>query len=341
MAGRGFPLGALTMKEPWKIDLLTSWDEVLATPFWAQWEAWYTAATHRHVFFSPVLAKVWLDTYLPIRNLRPIYVIARSEAATVFLPLVLWRKNWKNAWQRAIVPLGDSDYDYHDPLVVAGTGSIDWAGFWSAVSSLAARHADVVRIEGLRPYCVPPGEPHIAESDTAPFLDLRGLSSGDAYLLTLKNEVRRDMLRCLRRLEERAVVSYHLFAPSEVEPALAAMAAAIEHHRRRWPSAYKAPRFHERLVKAALPAGVLLFSCLELASAQIAWQLSFLDGPVLRHYMPVHDSSYRAYGPGNILRYREIEYAIQRGLFGFDFLRGAEAYKKGSCPKSVMAGEVL
>lgn len=319
------------MSASWKFELLTSWDEVLSSAFWNQWEAWYRAATIRHIFFSPALARVWLETYLPLRNLQPRYLIARSEAGTVFLPLVLWRRNWKGAGQRVIVPVGDCDYDYHDPLVI-GTGMpIDWAGFWSALSGQLVRDADVVRIDGIRLFCADPEDHHLHASDCAPLIDLQGCLSGEEYLRTLKKEIRQDILRRERRLQERGACCYRVFGPGEVPDALHALEVALAHHRKRWPAAYKAPGFHERLVAAALPTGELLFTSLEITGTGIGWQLSFVDGPVLRHYMPVHDQAYRAYGIGNILRYRDLEHAIGCGMKAMDLLRGAEEYKTQWC----------
>lgn len=315
------------MNTSWKFDILTSWDDVLSDRFWAQWDAWYRAAASRHIFFSPVLAKVWLDTYLPIRNLRPLYVVARAEAATIFLPLVLWRKNWKNACHRVIVPVGDSDYDYHDPLVVGDPTSVDWMGFWTHVSSLLNRHADVISIDGLHSHCASPENPHTLASDGAPFLDLGGMHSGKDYLATRSRNVRNDFPRRLRRLEERGSLSHRVFGRSDIDSALTATAVAIEHHRKRWPFAYKAPRFYERLIVAALPVGALLLSCLEVEGAQIAWEFCFIDGPVLRHYMLAHDQAWRSYGVANIVRFRNVEHAIQCGLTRCDFLRGTEEYK--------------
>jgi CelD/BcsL family acetyltransferase involved in cellulose biosynthesis len=316
------------MSAPWRIDWLTSWSEVLSDSFWAQWDAWYRSASSRHVFFSPVLAKVWLDTYLPIRNLRPLYLIAQSRETTVFLPLVLWRRNWKNAWQRAIVPVGDSDYDYQDPLVIGDPRSIDWTKFWCSVSSLLDGRADVIHVDGLHQHCAASGDECIQASGAAPFADLSGFQCGEDYLATIKKSVRGVLLKRLKHLEERGPVSYRVFGPSDKDTALAANAVAMEHHRKRWPLAYRAPGFHERLVAAALPASVLLFSYLEFAGVQIAWQLSFRDGPILRQYMPAHDPAWRAYGVSNILRYRDIGYAIRCGLTACDFLRGTEAYKQ-------------
>ncbi len=316
------------MNEPWKFDLLTSWDEVLSDKFWSQWDAWYRGASSHHVFFSPVLAKVWLDTYLPIWNLRPLYVVAQSGEATVFLPLVLWRRNWKNARQRVIVPVGDSDYDYHDPLVIGDTTSIDWGEFWSHIPPLLDGCADSVHVDGLRQHCAAPDGCRIQASGGAPFVDLRGFHSVQDYLATRKKSVRGEVLRRLRRLEACGPVSYHVFGSAERDDALGALAVALEHHRKHWPLAYRAPRFHERLVTAALPAGALLFSCLKLNGIQIAWQLSFLDGSVLRHYMPAYDQAWRSYGVVNILRCYDIEYAIHHGLIAFDLLRGTEEYKR-------------
>jgi CelD/BcsL family acetyltransferase involved in cellulose biosynthesis len=315
------------MPGPWNIHLLTSWDEVLSDAFWARWESWYAAASSRHVFFSPVLAKVWLDTYLPLRNLNPLYVVAESEGVTVFLPLVLWRRNWKNAWQRVVVPVGDSDYDYHDPLVEGDLESINWSGFWESLRDVVRERCDVCSLDGIRSHCVPSGQSSLVQSETALFADLRGCSSGDEYLSRRGHNLRHDLKRRIRRLGELGTVAHRVFAPDQVGQALASVSLALKHHRKRWPLSYKAPGFHERLVRKAVPSGLLLVSCLEVNGAEVAWRLNLADGPVVRDYIVALDDSWSPQAPAKVLRYHDMDYAIRQGFEGCDFLRGAEDWK--------------
>ena len=74
-----------------------------------------------HVFFHPALCMAWLETYRPIRKLEPLFCIGDSNHNHFFLPLVLWRKNWKNAFQKVIVPVGYSDFDYHEPYCIGNS----------------------------------------------------------------------------------------------------------------------------------------------------------------------------------------------------------------------------
>lgn len=53
-----------------------------------------------HVFFHPSLVKAWIDTYLPLRELTPIFVWGKCvDGNEIFLPLVLWKKNWKTLFK--------------------------------------------------------------------------------------------------------------------------------------------------------------------------------------------------------------------------------------------------
>lgn len=54
-------------------------------------EAWTS-----HVFFHPALARAWVDTYLPLQDMRPLFAVVENGGTTAVLPLVLWRRNWKN-----------------------------------------------------------------------------------------------------------------------------------------------------------------------------------------------------------------------------------------------------
>ena len=97
---------------------ITDWDTIYSQKFQEKWLKLHQKAFNSHVFFHPALCTAWIDTYRPIRNLQPLFCIAKQEHTTIFLPLVLWKKNWKNAFQKIVISVGYSDFDYHDALIV-------------------------------------------------------------------------------------------------------------------------------------------------------------------------------------------------------------------------------
>lgn len=101
------------MKFEWITDGETIWSD----EFLSQWNSWMKHSIDAHVFFHPAMLRAWVDTYMPIRNLRRLFCIARDEGTTIFLPLALWQKNLKKVLIRTIVPVGHSDFYYHDPIV--------------------------------------------------------------------------------------------------------------------------------------------------------------------------------------------------------------------------------
>jgi hypothetical protein len=106
---------------------------VFSDAFQADWLRAADEAFTSHVFFHPALAKVWIETYKHLQDIRPRFLLARSPAGSAILPLVLWRRNWKNAWHRLLVPVGYSDYDYHDPLATGDPVAFDWRSFWASL----------------------------------------------------------------------------------------------------------------------------------------------------------------------------------------------------------------
>jgi hypothetical protein len=124
---------ATDLKTHWKFHWLTRWEEIWDEGFVRQWQAWLDESPSAHVFFHPAMVKAWMETYLPLRDLLPCFLIAESAAHIVFFPLVFWRRNWKNAFQKLLIPVGYSDYDYHDPIVVGlkTEESIGMNSFWA------------------------------------------------------------------------------------------------------------------------------------------------------------------------------------------------------------------
>lgn len=109
-----------------------------------------------HVFFHPTVAKIWVDTYMPLRKMTPLFVWGESANGNkVFLPLVLWKRDWKGAFVHSIIPVGYSDYDYHDPLFQNEPSGEELSSFWDElIALLNSYRADDILLNGFRNRCI-------------------------------------------------------------------------------------------------------------------------------------------------------------------------------------------
>ena len=326
------PVEAAHSGSGWRFEWVTSWNDIKAESFQKQWQRWSDEAFNSHVFFHPALARAWIDTYLPIRDIRPAFLIGRSADATAFFPLVLWKQNWKSAWRRLLVPVGYSDYDYHDPLVVGDASSFVWAAFWDAflreIETRWSSSFDRLQIEGIRQPCAPQ-EVAWKQGENCPFRDISAYLTIKDFLSSVSRNLRGDLGRQQRRLAKVGYSHLHVYSGEEIEPARGALSSLLKHHAEHWPKAYKAPGFHERLLREGLTAGVLHFSELQVAERPISWHFHFIWRDRFYAYMVAADKEFSEYSPGKIHWSFCMEAAINMRLQVFDFLRGEESYKSG------------
>lgn len=257
-------------------------------------------------------------------------MLAHSNAGeTVFLPLVITHRNWKNAGLSVMHPVGLVEYDYHDPI--SSTNDLCWDNFWPVfereIMSRWGKSFDVFRLGGVRSACLPEKQAG-TPVDMAPFISLAEFSSTDNFLASLSQSLRGDIRRNLRRLEQLGEVKLRVYAPDEIELAQEALRSLLHHHSGCWPGSYKAPHFHENLLREALPAGVLHFSELTVGGKPVSWHWGFCLGVRFYWYMPVYHPEYQTYSPGKVHLFLCIGDAIRHGIQVFDLLRGDEGYKK-------------
>jgi len=317
-------------KESWKFHWLTRWDEIWADGFVQQWQSWLDESPSAHVFFHPALVKAWVETYLPLRDIRPYFLIAESPDHTVFFPLVLWRRNWKNAFQRLLIPVGYSDYDYHDPIVTGPEELFNWSAFWrdviSSVKDQLPMPYDQFFIDGIR-HCYTGRGDEWKMSTICPWIDLSHFRSIEDLLKSLNKKFRGELRRRERRMREIGEMSFLILSEFSIQEVLHELPAFILQNARRWPNAYKAPNLHENLVFLGMNAGVLHFSTLRIGSKTAAWHLSFRFKDRFFSYMPAQTTEFERLSPGTILTLKCIEDAIDKGFSTYDFLRGDESYK--------------
>lgn len=313
-----------------KFEWIRDWDEIWSDAFISQWNEWLERSKNAHVFFHPDMAKAWVETYRPLRNLQPLFCIARSGETTIFLPLLIWEKNWKNAFIRTIVPVGYSDFDYHSPIVAGKVNKVNITLFWeNLLQELFIKWShfyDRIDITGIQDKCIGQNNGW-KEVDKSPKVDLSKYDSYETFLGTLKSKVRGDVKRKQRRMEELGDFKYRVYQPEEVNQALNTLPAMLHHHSLKWPNAYKAPGYHANLIKQLLPKGLMHLSEISLDGKPICWNLSFVYKKTYYFYMPTYVSDYHRYSPGKVNMFLSMSDVFNRNFDTFDLLRGAEEYK--------------
>jgi len=318
------------MNRPYQFQFewITDWETIYSDAFQQQWLSWHKAAEESHVFFHPALSMVWIDTYRPLRDIKPLFCIARNKELTIFIPLIFWKRNWKNAFQRLIVPVGYSDFDYHDPLCIGKPDRSDIERFWLELNKELKKKVvfDKFMVDGLHAQWLT-SDMTITSSEQCPYISLSAIKSTEDFKQTLPSKLRHDLSRRLRRLGELGTVEFKVFTADEKTEAIAELAEFLKFHSQRWPNAYKAPEFHQHLIEKGLLSGAVHFSVIRLNEKTISWRLNFRDNKVFYSYMPTINPDFQSVSPGKIHLLFCIEDAINNGISVYDQLRGDELYK--------------
>ncbi len=302
----------------WKFDLINE----IPNSFISQAET-------GHVFFQPEMIRSWLDTYLPLQNMTPIFVMGSDGRNEVFMPLVLWQRNWKNAFLKMIVPIGNSDYDYHDPIFKFKPTQEEVDSFWPRlVAFLKANYKfDILDINGITDSYISSTNDW-SRGEICPMLTLDNLNNEEELMAFFKTSLRGDIRRQMRRLNELGELSYREYSSLEEVPS-GTFAEFLRQHSIRWPQAYKAPKYHKNLLKNGLNSGIVHFSTLSVGGTEIAWHLGFAHNKRFYYYMPAGNQEYFKFSPTKIHLFYLMRRAVEQGYEVYDHLRGEENYKSG------------
>ncbi|SUB89473.1 Protein involved in cellulose biosynthesis (CelD) [Porphyromonas macacae] len=309
----------------WTFTAYENWDEIYNKDFLNYWESLLEISPTAHVFFTPVMVKIWIETYLPLREMEPLFLVGKDGDNEMLFPLVMWKKNWKMAFQKVIVPVGYSDYDYHDPIFKYSIK--EKTVFWTElINFLKNKYNKIDAIEFLGIQDMKTSQWH--EDDVCPFLDLKDFHNSEDLLKSFSHSLRKDIRRKTKQLEEDfgklTMREYHTWEEAEVE-----FNTFMRIHTDRWPNSYKAPHFHEKLLKLGIPAGVVHFTTLDVNNKSIAWNLGFEYEKVFYYYMAMGDPEYHKYSPSKVHLFYLISRAVDLNYEIYDHLKGAETYKNG------------
>ncbi len=312
--------------ELWHLNIISDWDEVFDANFVGEWRKKADNWKETHVFFHPTIAKIWIDTYMPFRKMSPIFVVGRSKYGNqVLMPLVFWRRNWRNAFVKTIIPVGYSDFDYHDPIFMNDPTAQERASFWQELISLLKTFSpDEIIIDGI---VRTPGNIDMTCGEVCPYLSLRNLKNGDDLLGFLKTSLRGDIRRQIRRMSEQGELRLKIY--DSWDEAESTFNKFMAEHSVKWPNAYKAPGFHVNLLREGLPGGLVEFSSLNVGNRPVAWHLGFKHNGIYYYYMPCGDPEFASYSPVKVHLFKLIEHVIAANYNVFDHLRGDENYKSG------------
>ena len=301
-----------------KIEWITDWERIFCPEFQDRWRRLLKEAAAPHVFFSPELVEAWVTTYRPLRQISPQFLWIESDEGTLFWPLVLWRQNWKNAFCNRLIAVGYSDFDYAEPICSGNREKL----LQGALEVISTRtDYDQVDIAGLRE------NPSLEkEEQFCPVCRLDSYLDGEDFLKKAKKSLREDVRRQFNRTKERGELSLR---SCSLQEAIEELPVFLNAHRQRWPHAYKAPHFHENILRMGMPSGTVRFDCLTLNGQSIAWHLGYHFDRRFYYYMPATDMDFQKLSPGKLLLYKLVERAIAEGDLIFDHLRGDENYKSG------------
>lgn len=313
----------------WRFNVIKEWDCIWSEKHLNMWNELLMQSPTSHVFFHPTIAKIWIDTYRPLRKIYPLFVWGEATNGNkVFFPLVLWHRNWKGAFIKSIIPVGYSDYDYHDPLFLTALSCNELSVFWKELNTMLSNYlADEILLCGLRDRCIAPSI-EWKQGEICPSLNLTKIDSEEALMLFFGTKLRGDIRRQIRRLREMGELCFVEYTSVEDIPN-GLFKHFLDSHSKKWPNAYKAPHFHDSLVAACGDNSPIHFSAMMLNNTPIAWHLGFEFQGVYYYYMPAGNPEYQKQSPVKIHLYYLIRRAIDKGYILYDHLRGDEAYKSG------------
>jgi CelD/BcsL family acetyltransferase involved in cellulose biosynthesis len=152
--------------------------------------------------------------------------------------------------------------------------------------------------------------------------------SGDEYLSKRDKDVRHEVKRRRKRLEELGNLEFKVIKgdDKEVEKYIDLY---YQVYRKSWKKGERiGPNFHRDLMRFAADKGWLRLGFLFLNSVPIASQLRIVYKDYCYFLKTAYDDAYKKYGPGTIMLAEMIAYLIDcEGIKKIDFGPGDESYK--------------
>jgi CelD/BcsL family acetyltransferase involved in cellulose biosynthesis len=308
----------------------SSYPETLAR----EWEALLGRNHFRNPFLSPTWHEIWLKHFGQSLDVQ--VIIFRALEGTL-LALGAFANSTGEGGQKGLSLLGSAEVsDYRDLVITPGKEE-------EAFSALARIFAEgpweYLELNGISEFS-PTVQffPSIAQSlgfgvsqeieEVGLYLDLP--ETWDFFLAGLKTKDRHELRRKMRRMEREAFI---LELGVEDAPSLQEkMEVFFDLHRksRKDKAQFMTPEmkaFFRELSTRFQEKGWLNLFLLKVEEKEIAALFSFDFEGVEYLYNSGYDPQFAPLSPGIVLAALCIRRAIEKGMVGFNFLRGREDYK--------------
>lgn len=226
--------------------------------------------------------------------------------------------------------------DYQDMITVPGKSVQVVEALLGHLSHQGVRHLD---LRTLRPDAVvldalkslAPRQLETALAPDAVTFEIVLPDQWEGYLQLLNGKQRHEVRRKLRRLETHGPLAYRLIETEEGLAQAGDTFVDLFRRNRADKAAFMTDKmvgyFHD-LIKALAGRGLLRLCFLEVDQRAVATVLCFDYGGVRYLYNSGYDEHYEPLSVGILSKVLSIQSAIDRGCRQYDFLKGAETYKK-------------
>lgn len=149
------------------------------------------------------------------------------------------------------------------------------------------------------------------------------------YLESLNQKSRHELKRKLHRLSEIPYQILYFVSPQKIKNSFPDFIHLhkLSHQSNSLLLNQSVQDFLHELVWEMAKENLVLLSFLEIKGNQVASALYFAHRQKLLMYNSGFDPQWKHLSPGILLKALNLQYAIQKGFTGFDFLRGGERYK--------------
>jgi CelD/BcsL family acetyltransferase involved in cellulose biosynthesis len=318
----------------WRFEWGRDWTTVWSPAFLSRWETLLAACPHANVYLQPSVVRAWADTHGRAIGAEPLFGIATGpDGASVLLTFIVTTQHGRLAARRSLSAAGEAFFGYHDPLVVAPAGAIDWPAFWEAVRLETAGDCDqaLLRFVHAEYASGPLSEPG---AEASPLLDISACRSLDDAFARCSKDHRHETRRLLRRLGDRGLVALQPVAPERTADAWAnGFVPMYDAYWRSKPTGSMFDRagvrdFATRVIDEGTRDGWTEFGGMHVGAHPVAWYVGLIRGDSFYLWITTYDAAYYEFSPGRLLLALLIERCIGRGMARIHLMTGDQHYKR-------------
>jgi len=303
-------------------------------PLKKEWEKLLSASRYHNPFLTPTWNEIWLKHF---GNNQSLKVILFRDLGGTLLALGTFVNSCGEKGEKGLALMGSTDvWDYRDLIISPGNEAETFtalAGFFKEGPWDYLEFNGISEFSPTFHFLSTPMQGfgfRVAQEveEVALYLDLP--QSWEAFLGKLSGKDRHELRRKIRRLERE--VAFETLRVEDGSSLDAGMGIFFDLHRksRKDKAEFMTPEmeaYFREIAARFQERGWLSLSFLKLAGKEVATFFSFAFAGTEYVYNSGYDPDFSRFSPGIVLAAYCIRQAIEKGMTGFNFLRGREDYK--------------